>query len=123
MRQPAAMPVRSGWTTSAGVEPLVEVAAAAEDEDPPAGDGDGPGLGPVPAGRVAAGRRAGCRAGRASRLPPRISAAPESPLPRTTSTSWWSIPRRRASSRALLRRPVGGVLHGAMVEGDPAAAA
>ena len=34
VEQPAAIPVRRGWTTSAGLEALVEVAAAAQDEDP-----------------------------------------------------------------------------------------
>ena len=39
--------------------------------------------------------------GRESSPAPRSSAAPERPLPSTTRTSWWSVPMRRASSRAL----------------------
>ena len=34
VRQPVAKPVRRGWTTSAGVEALVEVASPAQDQDP-----------------------------------------------------------------------------------------
>ena len=99
--QPAAIPVRTGWTTSAGVEALVEVAAPAEDEHPAAAQRHRPALGAVAARGVRREEGEGVERERSRRPPRGARPCPESPVPRTTSTSWCSVPMRRASSRAL----------------------
>ncbi len=122
VRQPAARPVRRGWTTSAGGQPLVEVAAPAQHEHPAAPERDRPGLGPVPARRI--GREVGQR-GEGDGL---VGATQELGRPREAAAQEHEHvvvlgPEATAQLPGTLRRPVGGVLHGPMVEGGPARAA
>ena len=119
--QPAAMPGAQRVDHLGGVEALVEVAAARPGRGSGARRGGPTSPGPGARRPCRAGRRAGCRAGRAPRRRPGPRRPRRGRCPGRTSTSWCSVPRRRASSRALLRRPVGGVLHAAMVEGGPPA--
>ena len=53
---------------------------------------------------------------------PSSSATPERPVPSTTSTSWWSVPMRRASSRALrAARSAGSCMGGRLGGSGPSA--
>ena len=54
-----------------------------------------------------AGRRGGCRGNGVGAGAQDLGRAGQ-PVPRSTSTSWWSAPVRRASSRARRHRAVGG---------------
>ena len=67
VEQPAAIPVRSGWTTSLQLDALVGVAAAGEDQHHLVADRDGPALGVMARRRVAGKEGQGGQRDRGSR--------------------------------------------------------
>ncbi len=122
VRHPAAIPVRSGWTTSSGRQAFVQVAPTAQDQETNPPMVDGPCMGPMPPCGV--GREEGQRVERDRLLAcTQHLGRPGEPAPEEHKHVVVVDAQATGEFAGAVLRPVGGGLHGLMVEVQPPAGA